>query len=41
MFNAEGIRCANCARSIRSGLDQLQGVRLADVNVVNGRVSVT
>lgn len=41
VFNAEGIRCANCARSIRSGLDQLQGVRLADVNVVNGRVSVT
>ncbi|MCU0759058.1 MAG: cadmium-translocating P-type ATPase [Steroidobacteraceae bacterium] len=41
VFDAEGIRCANCARSIRSGLGQLEGVRLADVNVVNGRVSVT
>jgi Cu2+-exporting ATPase len=41
VFNAEGIRCANCARSIRSGLGQVEGVRLADVNVVNGRVSVT
>lgn len=41
VFNAEGIRCANCARSIRTGLAKVDGVRIADVNVVNGRVSVT
>lgn len=41
VFNAEGIRCANCSRSIRRGLDALPGVVSADVNVVNSRVSVT
>ncbi len=41
VFNAEGIRCANCARSIRTGLGSLPGVTGADVNVVNGRVSVS
>jgi Cu2+-exporting ATPase len=41
VFNAEGIRCANCARSINSALKRLPGVRSVDVNVVNGRVSVT
>ncbi|MCC6172861.1 MAG: cation-translocating P-type ATPase [Gammaproteobacteria bacterium] len=41
VFNADGIRCANCARSIRTGLGAIEGVRLTDVNVVNGRVSVT
>ncbi|MEZ5487913.1 MAG: cation-translocating P-type ATPase [Steroidobacteraceae bacterium] len=41
IFNADGIRCANCARSIRTGLGKLAGVRQTDVNVVNGRVSVT
>ncbi len=41
VFNAEGIRCANCARSIHGGLDALSGVIETDVNVVNGRVSVT
>ncbi len=40
VFNAEGIRCANCARSIDAALKRLQGVRSVDVNVVNGRVSV-
>jgi P-type Cu2+ transporter len=41
VFNADGIRCANCARSIRAGLGALPGVTSADVNVVNGRVSVS
>lgn len=41
VFNAEGIRCANCSRSIRRGLDALPGVVSAEVNVVNSRVSVT
>ncbi|MEZ5458219.1 MAG: cation transporter [Steroidobacteraceae bacterium] len=41
VFNAEGIRCANCARSIDTALRRTPGVRSADVNVANGRVSVT
>jgi Cu2+-exporting ATPase len=41
VFNADGIRCANCARSIRSGLGALPGVTSAEINVVNGRVSVS
>lgn len=41
VFNAEGIRCANCARSIDAALKRLPGVRSVDVNVVNGRVSVS
>jgi Cu2+-exporting ATPase len=41
VFNAEGIHCANCARSIRSALDTLPGVTGSEVNVVNSRVSVT
>ncbi len=41
VFNAEGIRCANCARTIDGALRQLPGVRSVDVNVVNGRVSVS
>ena len=41
VFNAEGIRCANCARSIQRGLGALNGVVSSDVNVVNGRVSVS
>jgi Cu2+-exporting ATPase len=40
VFTAEGIHCANCARSIRNALDALPGVRRTDINVVNGRVSV-
>lgn len=40
VFTAEGIRCANCARSIRRSLDALPGVRRVDINVVDGRVSV-
>ncbi|MFO1427795.1 MAG: heavy-metal-associated domain-containing protein [Steroidobacteraceae bacterium] len=40
VFNAEGIRCANCARSIQRGVGGLPGVLATDVNVVNGRVSV-
>ena len=40
VFTAEGIRCANCARSIRRALDALPGVRRVDINVVDGRVSV-
>jgi Cu2+-exporting ATPase len=41
VFNAEGIRCANCARSIDTTLRRTAGVRSADINVANGRVSVT
>lgn len=41
VFNADGIRCANCARSIDTALRRNPGVRSADVNVANGRVSVT
>jgi Cu2+-exporting ATPase len=40
VFMAEGIHCANCARSIRDALSALPGVRRTDINVVNGRVSV-
>jgi copper chaperone CopZ len=40
VFTADGIRCANCARSIRRALDALPGVRRTDINVVDGRVSV-
>lgn len=40
VFTAEGIHCANCARSIRQGLDALPGVRRVEVNIVDGRVSV-
>jgi Cu2+-exporting ATPase len=40
VFNAEGIRCANCASSIQAGVGALPGVLSTDVNVVNGRVSV-
>lgn len=41
VFNAEGIHCANCARSIKNTLGNLPGIKRADVNVVNSRVSVT
>lgn len=40
VFTAEGIRCANCAKSIRHALGSLPGVRRVDINVVDGRVSV-
>ena len=41
VFDAEGIRCAHCARSIRGSLGDLPGVTGVEVNVVNGRVSVS
>jgi P-type Cu2+ transporter len=41
VFNAEGIRCANCARSIDTALSRTPGVRSTDINVANGRVSVS
>lgn len=41
VFNAEGIHCANCARSIKNTLSTLPGVKQADVNVVSSRVSVS
>ena len=41
VFNAEGIHCANCARSIETGLRSMRGVTTAEVNVVNSRVSVS
>jgi len=40
VFDAEGIRCARCAASIRTGLAALPGVTGTEINVVNGRVSV-
>lgn len=40
VFNAEGIHCANCARSIRRGLEALPGLQRVDINVVDRRVSV-
>ena len=40
VFNAEGIHCGNCARSIRKAVGDLEGVRRVEVNVVNNRVSV-
>jgi len=40
IFTAEGIHCANCARSIRQTLESLEGLRNVDINVVNRRVSV-
>jgi Cu2+-exporting ATPase len=41
IFMAEGIHCANCARSIRRALDDLPGVHRTEVNVAQGRVSVS
>lgn len=41
VFNAEGIHCANCARAIRNALNSLPGIKAVDINIVNGRVSVT
>lgn len=41
VFNAEGIHCVNCARSINKKLEHLPGIHRTDVNVVNSRVSVT
>lgn len=40
VFNAEGIHCGNCARSIRRSLSELAGVHRVEVNVINNRVSV-
>ncbi|MFO1401535.1 MAG: cation transporter, partial [Steroidobacteraceae bacterium] len=39
-FFAEGMRCANCARSIRKTVGELPGVRHVDVNLATARVSV-
>ncbi|MEY2625239.1 MAG: cadmium-translocating P-type ATPase [Pseudomonadota bacterium] len=41
VFNAEGIHCARCARAIHQALDTLPGMVKTEVNVVNGRVSVS
>lgn len=41
VFNAEGIHCARCAKAIHRALDDLPGIVNAEVNVVNGRVSVS
>ena len=40
VFDAEGIHCTNCARSIRRALEALPGLRRIDINVVDRRVSV-
>ncbi|MDE2220337.1 MAG: cation-translocating P-type ATPase, partial [Gammaproteobacteria bacterium] len=40
-FFAEGMHCANCARSIRAGVGALPGVRQVDVNLTTARVSVS
>lgn len=39
-FFAEGMHCANCARSIRSQVGALPGVQRVDVNLTTARVSV-
>jgi len=39
-FFADGMRCANCARSIRKTVAALPGVRHVDVNLATCRVSV-
>ena len=39
-FFAEGMHCANCARSIRSRVGALPGVRQVEVNLTTARVSV-
>jgi Cu2+-exporting ATPase len=39
-FFAEGMRCANCARSIRRSVGELPGVRHVEVNLATARVSV-
>jgi Cu2+-exporting ATPase len=39
-FFAEGMRCANCARSIRKSVSALPGVRHVEVNLATSRVSV-
>ena len=35
VFDAEGIHCTNCARSIRRALEALPGLRHIDINVVD------
>ena len=39
-FFAEGMHCANCARSIRKTVGALPGVRHVEVNLATARVSV-
>jgi Cu2+-exporting ATPase len=39
-FFADGMHCANCARSIRRDVGALPGVQSVDVNLVTGRVHV-
>jgi Cu2+-exporting ATPase len=39
-FFAEGMHCANCARSIRTRVSALPGVQKVDVNLTTTRVSV-
>jgi len=39
-FFAEGMHCANCARSIRTRVGALPGVQQVDVNLTTARVSV-
>jgi Cu2+-exporting ATPase len=39
-FFAEGMHCANCARSIRSRVGALPGVERVDVNLTTARVSI-
>jgi Cu2+-exporting ATPase len=40
-FFAEGMHCANCARSIRARVGALPGVQSVDVNLTSTRVSVS
>ncbi len=39
-FFADGMRCANCANAIRSGVSRLPGVEQVDVNLATARVNV-
>src|SRR4051812_28384801 len=40
VFAAQGIRCANCSRSVDKAVRQLPGIDRVDVNVATARVSV-
>src|SRR5262245_50440261 len=40
VFAAQGIRCANCSRSVEKAVRQLPGIERVDVNVATARVAV-
>ena len=40
-YTVEGMTCGHCATSVREEVSELAGVRQVDVDVENGRVTVT